>query len=155
MKTFFIPFFISNLFIGILNLNAQKTIEFSNDTVKFSKELSDYFIDNSANKETAKDYIRVFEKLWKDNVITGYYKQAAINTANEMLKKRFKPYPYFYGYINTLINSIQSNHSNEIFKDWQTCLDKIINGKSLRGIQSFLDMSENVFKKNHISRRQS
>ena len=150
MKTFFIPFFISNLFIGILNLNAQKTIEFSNDTVKFSKELSDYFIDNSANKETAKDYIRVFEKLWKDNVIAGYYKQAAINTANEMLKKRFKPYPYFYGYINTLINSIQSNHSNEIFKDWQTCLDKIINGKSLRGIQSFLDMSENVFKKNEF-----
>lgn len=150
MKTFFIPFFISNLFIGILNLNAQKTIEFSNDTVKFPKELSDYFIDNSANKETAKDYIRVFEKLWKDNVITGYYKHTAINTANEMLKKRFKPYPYFYGYINTLINSIQSNHSNEIFKDWQTCLDKIINGKSLRGIQSFLDMSENIFKKNEF-----
>lgn len=127
---------------------AQKLTQFSTDTTKFTKDLNQYFQDNSANKETAADYIREFEKLWKANVIAGYYKEIAMETANTMLSKRMKPYPYFIGYLNTIVNAIQSKQSTENFQNWQICIDKILKGKSLRGVQDFLEMSENLFKNN-------
>jgi hypothetical protein len=65
-----------------------------------------------------------------------------------MLTRRMKPYPFFYGYLNTVINSIQGNQGFENFENWQICVDKILAGKSNRGVQEFFDMSENIFKNN-------
>ncbi|HQQ94377.1 MAG TPA: hypothetical protein PLQ93_07470 [Bacteroidia bacterium] len=127
---------------------AQKLTQFSSDTVKFMDDLKTYYIEYSANKQLAEDYVKKLEKLWKDNVIAGYYKEIAIETSNTMLGKRMKPYPYFQGYFNTLVNSIQSGHSYENFENWQACVNKLLAGKSNRGVQEFFDMSENVFKDN-------
>ena len=127
---------------------AQKVTMFSSDTSKFTKELGQYFYENSANKETAADYMRKFEKLWKENVIAGYYKDVIIETSNAMLAKRMKPHPYFYGYLNTVINAIQAQQLGENFDNWQSCVNKILTGKSMRGVQDFFDMSENIFKQN-------
>ncbi len=129
-------------------LQAQKITQFSSDTVKFTRDLGQYFIDNSANKEQAATYIRDLEKLWKENKIAGYYKEIIIETSNTMLGKRMKPYPFFYGYINTVINALQANQTGENFDDWQACVNKILKGKSIRGVQDFFDMSENIFKNN-------
>ncbi len=129
-------------------VKAQKFTQFSTDTTKFPKDLAQYFFDNSANKEQAGDYIRNFEKLWKENIIAGYFKEVTMNTANTMLSKRMKPYPYFYGYINTIMNAIASKQTGENFENWQTCVDKILSGKSVHGIQEFYSMSENIFKNN-------
>ena len=68
-----------------------------------------------------------------------------METANTMLTKKMKPYPYFIGYLNTVVNAIQAKQSNENFQNWQACVDKILKGKSLRGAQDFFDMSENIF----------
>src|SRR4051812_17722597 len=112
-------FFIAAFFVlAVLRLPAQKITQFSTDTTKFTKDLAQYFFDNSANKEQAADYIRNFEKLWKENIIAGYYKEISMQTANVMLSKRMKPYPFFYGYLNTVINAIQSKHSSENFENW-------------------------------------
>ncbi len=70
---------------------AQKLTQLSTDTTKFTNDLNQYFQENSANKETASDYIREFEKLWKTNIIAGYYKVITMETANIMLSKRMKP----------------------------------------------------------------
>lgn len=136
------------LLLTAVPATAQKLTQFSTDTTKFIKDLNTYFFENSANKDQAADYIRALDKLWKDNVIAGYYKEVAMETANTMLAKRMKPYPFFYGYFNTIINSIQSKQSYENFESWQKCVDKILAGKSMRGVQEFLDMSENIFKNN-------
>lgn len=127
---------------------AQKTTQFANDTVKFVKDLAAYFYENTVNKEEAAAYMNNFDKLWKENVIAGYYKDVSIRTANAMLAKRMKPYPYFYGYFNTLINSITTQKSVDEFENWQECVSKILKGKSIRGVKEFLEMSENIFKNN-------
>ncbi len=142
--TFFLLIFTLLLFL----LPAQKMTQFSTDTTKFTKDLGQYFLENSANKEQAADYIRNFEKLWKENIIAGYFKEIIMQTANTMLTKRMKPYPYFYGYLNTVINAIQAKQTGETYENWQACVDKILKGKSLRGTQDFFDVSENVFKNN-------
>ena len=139
--------FILFTFVSI-TFRAQKLTQFSTDTMKFTKDLSIYFFDNSANKEQASDYIRNFEKLWKDNVIAGNFKEIIMTTSNTMLGRRMKPYPFFYSYLNTVVNAIKSGKIGDTYDNWQTCVDKILAGKSNRGIQEFLDMSENIFKNN-------
>lgn len=129
-------------------VHSQKLTQFANDTIKFTKDLGQYFFENTVNKEDAQNYTKALDKLWKDNVIAGHYKEISIKTANAMLAKKMKPYPYFYAYFNTLVNCIESKQSYENFKNWQMCLDKILLGKSVRGVQEFLDMSENIFKNN-------
>lgn len=125
---------------------AQKPTQFANDTIKLPRDLGQYMLDNSANKEQAQDFMRNFEKLWSTNVITGYFKEISIKTANAMLAKRLKPYPYFYAYFNTMINAINSGQTGENFENWQLCVNKILASKSLKGVQDFLEMSENLFK---------
>ncbi|MDI9341452.1 MAG: hypothetical protein QM534_12855 [Sediminibacterium sp.] len=125
---------------------AQKFTQFANDTGKFITDLNTYFIENTVNKEEAAAYIREFSKLWKENIIAGYYKQIAIKTSNAMLVKRMKPYPFFYSYFNSMISCIKNKQPEENYKNWQTCVDKILAGKSNRGIQDFFEMSENIFK---------
>lgn len=127
---------------------GQKVTQFANDTAKFVKDLAAYFYDNTVNKEEAAAYMKNFDKMWKENVIAGYFKEVSIKTANAMLAKRMKPYPYFYGYFNTLINSIMNKKSMDDFENWQECVDKILAGKSIRGVQEFFEMSENIFKNN-------
>lgn len=131
-----------------LYAGAQKITQFSTDTAKFTRDLNQYFQENSANKELAADYIRNFEKLWKDNTIAGAYKEIIMETSNTMLAKRMKPYPYFQGYLNTVVNAIQAKQSHENFQNWQACVDKILKGKSMRGAQDFFEMSENIFRNN-------
>jgi len=132
----------------MFNAHAQKLNQLSSDTNKYTKDLNLYFLENSANKEQAGAYVRAFEKKWQENVIAGYYKEIIIETTNKMLAKRMKPYPYFMGYLNTVINAVESKQSTENFENWQTCVDKILASKSIRGVQEFLDMSENIFKNN-------
>lgn len=127
---------------------AQKITQFANDTNNFTKDLGQFFIENSANKENAQTYTKNFDKLWENNTISGYYKEIAIKTAIAMLAKRMKPYPYFYAYFNTLTTCVLTNQPYENFKHWQVCVDKILSGKSNRGVQEFLEMSENIFNNN-------
>lgn len=131
-----------------LILPAQKLTQFANDTNKFTRDLGIYFMEAAVNKEQSQNYLRNFEKLWNTNVIAGYYKEISIKTANAMLARRLKPYPYFYGYFNALVNSLTSKHDPEDFENWQRCIDKILKGKSLRGVQEFLDISESIFLDN-------
>lgn len=140
--------FVFFLLLFLSNSKAQKAIQFSNDTVKFTKELAQYFIDNSANKETAQETIKKFEKLWKDNEISGYFKEIVILSSNSMLAKRMKPFPYFYNYINTVISCVENKQPFVNFQNWQNCLDKLFAGKSIRSIQELLEIGETIFKNN-------
>ncbi|MBS1652023.1 MAG: hypothetical protein JSU07_08455 [Bacteroidetes bacterium] len=144
IKTFLLSLII---FFGIA-VKAQKITQFSNDTNEFIRDLGFYFVDNSVNKENASTYIKAFEKQWNENIIAGYYKEISIKSANELLAKKFKPYPYFYSYFNTLVTAIQNKLPAENFENWQNCVDKLLKGKSNKGISEFLDMSENIFKNN-------
>lgn len=127
---------------------AQKITQFSTDTAKFTKDLAQYFMENSANKDQANDYMRNFDKLWRENVIAGSFKEIVMETSNIMLNRRMKPYPFFIGYLNTIVNAIKSNQIGEPFENWHECVNKILKGKSNRGVQDFFDMSENIFKNN-------
>lgn len=127
---------------------AQKFTEFSKDSVKFIKELNDYFYDNSANKKDAEEYISGFQKVWKTPDFSSKYKAAVYKTSNAMLQRKLKPYPYFITYLNAVVNFIDSKQNPAVFDNWQLCIEKIFNSKNLKSFGEYLEMSENIFANN-------
>ncbi|MBK9282923.1 MAG: hypothetical protein IPM51_01235 [Sphingobacteriaceae bacterium] len=122
--------------------------QFANDTAKFIRDIEVFMLENTVNKVQAVDFMKDFAILWKENIIAGYYKDVCITTSNNMLKKKLKPFPFFYSYYNTLISAIQSNKSADDYENWQDCVDKILKGKGTNGIKEFFEMSENIFRGN-------
>jgi len=129
-------------------LKAQKLSEFSSDSVKFIKELNDYFYDFSVNKKEAEEYVKEFSKIWKSPEFSSTYKKAAYKTCNLMLQRKLKPYPNFMSYLNAMTNYINSDLSSETFTNWQVCIEKIFVSKNLKSFADFLEMSENLFLNN-------
>lgn len=127
---------------------AQKFTQFSEDSVKYIKELNDYFFSNSANKKEAEEYVLNFSKLWKTPDFSTKYKSAVYKTSNAMLQRKLKPYPYFISYLNAVVNFIDSKQNPEIFNNWQLCTEKIFNSKNLKNFSEYLEMSENIFESN-------
>jgi hypothetical protein len=135
--------------IGCAQLaNAQKLTQFSTDSVKYIKELDTYFYDFSANKKDAEDYMKNFEKAWKSPDFSSKYRAAVYKTSNAMLQRKLKPYPYFIGYLNAVVNFIDSKQNPAIFDNWQACIEKIFNSKNLKSYGEYLEMSENIFANN-------
>lgn len=128
--------------------NAQKITQFSTDSVKFIKELNDYFYDNSANKKDAEEYIIGFQKSWKSPDFSSKFKIAVYKTSNAMLTRKLKPFPYFINYLNSVVSFINSKQNPEIFDNWQLCIEKIFNSKNLKNFGEYLDMSETIFLNN-------
>jgi hypothetical protein len=130
------------------HLKAQKQTEFSKDSVKFIKELGDFFYTNSANKKEAEEYVLNFQKIWKTPEFNREYKVAVYEISNLMLERKLKPYPYFMGYLNAVTNSIKSNQSKEVFNNWQSCIQKIFLSKNLKSFGEYLEMSQDLFAEN-------
>ncbi|MBS1638349.1 MAG: hypothetical protein JST26_20715 [Bacteroidetes bacterium] len=141
-------FIASALILFFAKAQAQKLTQFTPDSVKYIKELNDYFYDFSANKKEAEEYVLNFQKLWKSPDFLSKYRQAVYKTSNTMLQRKLKPYPYFMSYLNAVANFIQSKQPSDNFDNWQKCLDKIFASKNLKSYGDFLEMSENVFADN-------
>ena len=136
------------LLFSLSKVNAQKLTQFSPDSVKYIKELGDYFYDFSANKKDADEYISNFQKVWKSPDFLAKYRQAVYKTSNAMLQRKLKPYPYFMSYLNAVANFISSKQPSANFDNWQNCIDKIFASKNLKSYGDFLAMSESIFADN-------
>lgn len=135
-----LSFLISN------NLKAQKTGQFSGDTLKFPKELGEYFFEFAADKKEATQFILDFTPAWNSPGFPSKYKTIVIETCNLFLQKRLKPYPYFANYINSVVSFLGSDQPTENFQDWQKCVSKMLAGKSIRGFAEFLEVSGAMFE---------
>ena len=129
-------------------VTAQKLTQFSSDSIKYIKELNEYFYDFSANKKDAEEYVANFQKIWKSPDFSSKYRAAIYKTSNVMLQRKLKPYPYFISYLNAVVNFINSKQNPEVFDNWQLCIEKIFNSKNLKNYGDYLEMSESIFSNN-------
>lgn len=126
-------------------ISAQR---FTSDSVKFVKELENYFHEFSADKKEASKWVDDFAAFWKKPNFSSNYKLGVYKMCNLMSTKKLKPTPYFKDYLNALGNYINGDHLNTNFENWQNCLEKILNGKNSRSFDNFLEMSLNLFSTN-------
>jgi hypothetical protein len=127
---------------------AQKFTSFSEDSVKFVKELDFYFQDNTANKDDAEKFVKNFEKFWKTPEFKKEYKDYVYKTCNKMLIKKMKPYPFFQDYLISVANFINSKKEFSDFESWQKTIEKILAAKGVKSYDQFLEMSLNLFESN-------
>lgn len=68
-----LPLFLF-LLAAVSPVYGQRLTQFSTDTTKFTNDLNQFFMEFSANKDQAADYMKKFERLWKENKISGITK---------------------------------------------------------------------------------
>lgn len=120
---------------------------FTEDPVKFISEMRDFF--ESYEKKEGRDFIDEFnEKYWLTNKVNDDIKQAMYKNANLMVKKKFRPAPEYYAYINTIKAIVDKNVPLPTFLDWQGCFTTVGNGKLNKPFTDFILMSEHLFAEN-------
>lgn len=127
---------------------AQKFSSFSEDSIKYVKELEAYFQDNSANKDEAKKFTDDFAKFWKTPAFEKQYKDNVYLISNKMLLKKLKPYPFFHDYLVAVANYIDGDKTYQGFASWQVCLEKALVNKNTKALGEFLETSLNLFESN-------
>jgi hypothetical protein len=120
---------------------------FDEDNVKFIQELSDFF--ESYEGKEGKEYIDNFnKKYWITNHVSQDLKDAMYKNTNLMVKKKFRPKPEYYSYINTIMALADKNVSGTTILEWQSCFTSIGNGKLNKPFSDFIELGENLFTEN-------
>ncbi|MCX6311659.1 MAG: hypothetical protein NT084_08480 [Bacteroidetes bacterium] len=120
---------------------------FDEDPVKFIAELRDFF--ESYEGKDGKEFIDKFnEKYWITNHVSQDVKDAMYKNCNQMVKKKFRPKPEYYSYLNTIMSIADKNVSGVTFLEWQTCFTSIGNGRLNKPFSDFIEMSEHLFGEN-------
>ena len=88
-KTYFIFLLV---ILSNLSTLAQAPKSFNSEPEAFFKELKGYM--ELTNKNETEKLMDKFELIWlKEPKFTGEQMRTIVGTANDMLKKRMKPYP--------------------------------------------------------------
>ncbi len=141
------------LFVFVLSgMNAHLFAQtmpksFTEDNVKFIEEMRDFFETN--DKKEGKDFIDDFnEQYWLTGKVTEEIKQTMYKNTNAMVKKKFKPSPEYYAYINTIKSIIDKKTPMATFNDWQVCFMSASLNKNQKPFSDFILMGEDLFRDN-------
>lgn len=134
---------VSGLFI--LNSYAQT---FSSDSVKFYKEVSSYL--NNISKVKSKDFLKELEESWYGGKFTPNQRVEVYATSNLIVAKKLKPFPDFSNYLDAVINFAESGKTVDEFKKWHETLNKVLEGRNKKKMQSYIKTSKELFENNTI-----
>ncbi|MFN5183300.1 MAG: hypothetical protein ACK5D5_09800 [Bacteroidota bacterium] len=145
-KNFIKKYFVFLLFLFFnLDISAQR---FNADSVKFVKDLDDFFQEYSSDKKEATKWVEDFKIYWKKPQFSAVYKESVYKICNQMAAKKFKPTPYFKDYLISVANFIENKYPYEKFGNWTSVLEKMISGKNNKLTENYLDMSTHLFTNN-------
>src|SRR5688572_1428071 len=113
-------------FLVLSHIVSSQTIKsFTHDSIKFLDEMSTFF--DFANKKEGKDFIeKTFKPYWigETSKMTPAQRKFVYVTCNQMMQKKFRPYPEFKNFLTALMNYYQNNLPEKTFTDWQACMEK-------------------------------
>jgi hypothetical protein len=141
---FFSVFVFTNK--SFAQLNPLK--EFSGDPIQFLVDVKTMFEVTNMEKREIKDFMEVFTLAWNNPKCNENLKKSIVSTCNLMIKKKLRVLPEYKSYLSSVMNFINSDQSEENFLTWQSCIDKVLNGKGIKNFSDYLEMSENLFSTN-------
>ncbi len=144
--------FTAGLLICLSTISfGQKQIWFSGDSTKFVGELNAVFFNLPDNeKKIIAPFMEEFVQKWNQESFGPEQKKTIYSMFNEMVKKKIRPYPDFFNYINSLNIFVNSRQPNESFMPWSDILKKLILDKNSRKFPAFLDATVNLFAGNFV-----
>ena len=125
-----------------LGIYAQR---FTADSVRFIKDLDDFFQEFSSDKKEASKWVEDFKAYWKKPQFSSVYKESVYRVCNQMASKKFKPTPFFKDYLTAVSNFIDNKFPYEKFGNWTGVLEKMLTGKNNKITEGFLEMSTHLF----------
>ncbi|MEW6467283.1 MAG: hypothetical protein AB1458_00075 [Bacteroidota bacterium] len=146
--------FLLSVFIFLLNTARAQTIKsFTHDSIKFLDEMATFF--DFANKKEGKDFIeKTFKPHWigETSKMTAAQRKFVYVTCNEMMKKKFRPYPEFKNFLTALMHYYSNNLPAKTFTEWQQCTEKTLAKLNNKKISAYLEASELLFEGNVLFR---
>ncbi|MFZ4521885.1 MAG: hypothetical protein ACOYNC_09275 [Bacteroidales bacterium] len=149
---FFLKLLTMTVFVtASLASNGQKQVWFSGDSAKFVGELNGIFFNLPDNeKKVITPFMQDFIQKWSQEKFDPDQKKIIYVMFNEMVKKKIRPYPDFFNYINALNIFINSHQPPDYFLPWSDILKKLITDKNSRKFGVFLDATSNLFEGNLV-----
>jgi len=130
---------------------GQKQTWFSGDSAKFVGELNGIFFNLPDNeKKIIAPFMEDFVQKWNQDKLGAEQKKIIYAMLNEMVKKKIRPYPDFFNYINALNVFVNTRQPEEYFTPWSDILKKLIIDKNSRKFATFLDATTNLFAGNLV-----
>jgi len=130
---------------------GQKQAWFSGDSTKFVGELNGIFFNLGDNeKKIIAPFMEEFVQKWNQEKFGPEQKKIIYGLFNEMVKKKVRPFPDFFNYINALNIFSNSRQPDEYFIPWSDILKKLIADKNNRKFVVFLDATTNLFSDNLV-----
>ncbi|MCK9162718.1 MAG: hypothetical protein M0O93_00015 [Bacteroidales bacterium] len=135
-----------------LNVSAQRFKEFSGNSDSYIDELIEFYkSDVNMKKDKQKEYEELiinYATIW--NSIPSQQKQDVMSLSNQMLKKRVRPVPGFFDFIETQVAFQTTNQSKESYNQWFKGLQWTIESSTLGAFNEAINTSLNLVKFNSL-----
>jgi hypothetical protein len=134
-----------------LVIYGQKRLYFSGDSAKFSTELNSIFGKLADNEQKIiAPSLKEFYGKWNEEKFNSVQKKIIYLIINEMARKKIRPYPDFFNYINALNIYINTYQPESRFAPWSDILIKLLADKNNRKFYAFLESTSHLFAENLI-----
>ena len=122
--------------------------QFQEDPIKFLDDVKTMFDATNMDKKEIKDFMEAFALAWNNPKCNDNLKKSIVGSCNLMVKKKLRILPEYKNYLSSVMNFVNSTHSEDNFLSWQECVNKILNGKAIKNFSDYLEMSDNLFSTN-------
>ncbi|MBC7865362.1 MAG: hypothetical protein IAF38_20470, partial [Bacteroidia bacterium] len=139
---------VFGFFLFFSGMIFSQSARFTEDSVKFVKELGAYFQEFSADKKEAEKWVDDFTVFWKTPQFSPVFRNSVYKICNQMAVKKLKPTPFFKDFLTAVGNFINNKLPVSNYSNWQACLEKVLVPKSTRAAGDFLEMSVSLFSNN-------
>jgi hypothetical protein len=141
-----IALFFALLLAGF-GASAQTMKNFTHTQDGYLKEVGDMLIE--ADKKTGKPFMdEMFIASWNSTRFNDASRNRIYKISDELLKKRLKVYPEFFGFFYALAMFAQSDQDDASFNSWLTIMEKLVQDKKKRYLTDFIDNSATIFEDN-------
>jgi len=153
----YMRFLATGLFIFLALANyGQKQAWFSGDSTKFIGELNGIFFNLSDNeKKLIAPGMENFVQYWNQEQFGPAQKKIIYSVVNQLVKKKVRPYPNFFDYIDALNIFISTRQPAGSFIPWSDILKKLITDKNSRKLGIFLHATTDLFAGDMVYRSAS
>jgi hypothetical protein len=155
-----IPVFIFFSLLAGFSARAQAVKSFTHDSLKFLEELTVFF--DMANKQDGKKYIQDdFKKYWLNDKqslkikMTDEEREFIYKTCNELMKKKYRPYPEFKNFLQSIMNAYDQKIPAKTMLEWKNSLNKVLEKGNKKEISQMLEAFELLFSENTIYKSNS
>lgn len=138
-----------SLLLFTLSYGVRAQVQtFSGEKTKLFAELKELFIYN--DKELGKAYTLKMETELKNNKISPERVLLMQEFFTELVKKRYRVYPFYASYFDAVLASSEKGRSDAEFKTWQKAALYVLRKKPQATAGDFLDFSYKLFSQNII-----